>query len=366
MKYVSQISLMGLVILMLASCSNESQFTGWQTEVFDATRVTEAKVRTVVFANPSEDSDQHIRAIAFDRGSNAAGHFRMDKITVGTKVVTPIDIVVPPSSKVAVSISYSPQNLEITKATYGGWTTGEEERWIPKNPEDVEGELVKTIVQRAVIEVVYDYPKEGIYYVQVVGEALPGPHGEKEAGGAFATCTPGGGVMCYEGGFSLDIPALAPGGPKPLEITGPIKFLASDGTLTLRMDDFPYVIYYLRSTEIPQLPSGVTATLVISGAADSEATGSFDGARIMMKGVDFRIRVTLGELSIDQIKQGMSAMVDFVISDLEITTIKPLDQGAITMRLETTLPQNPTGNELFDQFLSGVKIVGVMEGKIEY
>ncbi len=134
----------------------------------------------------------------------------------------------------------------------------------------------------------------------------------------------------------------------------------------MRMEEFPLVIYILKSSDIPQLPSGTSATLVISGALGEEATGTFDGARLALKGVAFRVRIALGELGIDQIKQGIPALIDFVMSDLEIKTIKPLDQGAITLHMETSLPQNPSGNQLFDQFLSGAQIIAVMEGKLVY
>ena len=109
----------------------------------------------------------------------------------------------------------------------------------------------------------------------------------------------------------------------------------NDGEVKLRMDDFPYAIMVLRSEEIPQLPSGVTATLVVSGGQNKEADGTFDGSRLMLTGVVFRIRVALGELTLDQIKQGLSPLVDFELSDLKIETTKPLTQGAITLHLET-------------------------------
>ena len=147
-------------------------------------------------------------------------------------------------------------------------------------------------------------------------------------------------------------------------MTGPIKMNINDGTATMRMDDFPLVLYVLRSSDIPQLPSGVTATLVLSGGKGVEANGTFDGSRLSIKDITFRIRVALGELTIEQVKQGMSALVDFEIPNLEIETIKPFNQGAITLHLDTKLPQNPSGNELFDQFLSGAEVIAILEGEL--
>lgn len=353
-------------LAILASCSESGQFTGWQTEEFAQTAVTESVTKTFALVNNSEDREQHITGITFDRGSNAAGHFRMERLMVGEVEVQPNDIVIPPKSSLKVTVTYAPMNLQTSEASYGGWETGKPKRFLPKHPDDVGKEDTEPVIHRAIIEAIFDYPGDGIFFVQLVGEAVPGPGGEEEAGGAFATCAPGDGVACYTGGFALDIPKLAPGGPKELEITGPIRFNITGGAATMRMDDFPFVIYLLRSSDIPQLPTGVTATLVLSGSQGVEAQGTFDGARISIKGISFRIRVALGELTVDQIKQGMSAMVDFDLSDLEIETIKPLNQGAITMKLETTIPENPSGNELFDQFLSGAEVTAIMEGELAF
>lgn len=365
MKRIFFISL--VIFLLLAGCSGSGgQFSSWQTEEFEETEITASTTRIFALANPSDEREQHIRAIAFDRGSNSQGHFRIDRVMVGDRDTPPSDIVIPPGSSLKVQVTYSPLNLKTSYASYGGWTTGEPRRWTPRHPQDTGKKGDEAIIHRAIIEAVYDYQREGIFFVQLVGRARPGPNGETEAGGAFVSCTPGGGTACYTGGFVLDIPQLAPGGPKPLELTGPIRFNFSGGSATMRMDDFPLVIYYLRSSEVPQLPSGVSATLVISGAQGEEASGTFDGVRLKVTGVVFRIRVALGELSLDQVKQGMSALVDFNVPDLEITTIKPLTQGDITLHLETTLVQNPSGNELFDQFLSGARVVAIMEGNLVF
>jgi len=357
---------MALMLVLSSACSEGGSFVVFETEVFGTTAVTEATSKTIILGNSSYEEEQHIRAIAFDRGSNAAGHFRIDGLEVGGQLVESSDIVIPPGSSLQVTVTYAPMDLDPSTAAYGGWVTGDNERWIPKHPDEVGNEEEGPIYHRAILEAVYDYPKDGIFYVQLVGDAEEGPDGEEQAGGAFATCIPGGGTACYTGGFALDMPQLAPGGPQELEITGPIRFGMSGGEVTLRMDDFPYAIMYLRSEEIPQLPSGVTATMVISGAVGVEATGTFDGTRITIDGVGFRIRIALGELGAEQIKQGISAMVDFELEDMTIETIRPLAQGMITMRLETTIPQDPSGNELFDQFLSGTTVIAIMEGELAF
>ncbi len=355
-----------VALVVLCSCSEGGSFVVFETELFGTTAITEAMSKTIILGNSSETEEQHIRAIAFDRGSNAAGHFRIDGMSVGGQLVESSDIVIPPGSSLQVIVTYAPMDLDPSTAAYGGWVTGDNERWIPKHPDEVDQEEGGPIYHRAILEAVYDYPKEGIFYVQLVGDAEEGPDGEEQAGGAFATCIPGGGTACFTGGIALDLPQLVTGGPKDLEITGPIRLSMSGGEVSLRMDDFPYAIMYLRSEEIPQLPSGVTATMVISGATGVEATGTFDGTRIALDGVGFRIRVALGELGVEQIKQGISAMVDFELDDLTLETVQPLAQGMITMKIETTIPENPSGNELFDQFLSGVSVIVIMEGELAF
>lgn len=360
--YIIMIAALGV----FSACSSNEQFVGWQTETFDKTPITGSVSKTFVLGNSSDDKEQHIRGIAFDRGTNGAGHFSIAGMKVGDRDVAQDDIVVPPGSALSVTINYAPLNLETSIADFGGWITGGDERWTPKHPDEVANASVSSdaAIHRAMIVVVYDHPKEGIFYVQLVGEAEKGPNGESDSGAASASCSPGNGTACYTGGFALDIPQLAPGGPKPLEMTGPIKIGISGGAASMKMEDFPFVIYYLRAEEIPQLPSGVTATLVLSGAEGYEATGTFDGSRLTLEGVAFRIRVTLGELSVDDVKGGMSAMVDFDLTDLEITTITPLDQGEITLHMEAAIPNNPSGNDIFDQFLSGISVIAFMEGEL--
>lgn len=365
---MKRLLIMTLFVLALAACESETQFTAWRTEAFDRTAVTESSTRTFMLANPSTEEDQHLRAIAFDRGSNSAGHFRIESVEVGNQSVDETDVVLPPGGVLTVTVTYSPKNLETTKASYGGWVTGEEERWIPKHPDEAAKKSPDedTAIHRAIIEAVYDYPKEGICFVQLVGEAEPGPKGEDESGGGSATCEAGNGVACYTGGFSIDIPQLSPGGPQTLELTGPVRMSLSDGVIKMLMDDFPYAIMYLSSEDTPQLPSGVTVTIIISGSEGVTAEGTFDGSRIAIDKASFRIRAAMGELTADDIRQGISALVDFDIPDLVFETTKPLTEGSITLHLETKLPNNPSGNELFDQFLSGADVIVIMEGEFKF
>lgn len=368
MKFYFKYTLIFFATLVFYSCSG-SQFVGWQQEFFEETGVTEVSTKEIVIGNSEDTEEQHIRGINFDKGSNSAGHFRIDSITVGNRTESLTDLIVPPGSALKVKISYSPLNLETTVANYGGWETGREERWIPKPLDEIEDEKnnkFEPAIHRAILNAVYDKPNEGIVIIELVGTAVPGPNGEIEAGRAGGTCVPGDGVACYTGSFAMDIPKLVSGGPQELNLTGPIRLNITGGQASLRMDDFPPVLMYLRSSEIPELPSGISASLIISGVPGEVAEGTFDGTRLTLRGVDFRVRVVLGELAPEDVTPGLVAIVDFTIEDLELTTSEPLSGGNITMRIETTLDDAPSGNALFDQFLSGAKIIVIMQGQLAY
>jgi hypothetical protein len=366
MKKYLRNSFVLLAGLLLVSCS-ASQFTGWQQEFFDETQVTSSSTKEIILGNANETEEQHIRGLNFDKGSNSDGHFRIDSVKVGAKTVGLTDVIVPPGSALTITATYMPLNLETSVASYGGWDTGYEDRWIPKPLEELQAEekTFEPAIHRSIINAVYDYPKDGILAVELVGTAVPGPNGEIEAAGAGGPCTPGDGIACYTGGFAMEIPSLS-AGAQDLTLTGPIRFNISGGAASLYMDDFPPVLMYLRSSEIPELPAGISASLIISGVSGEIAEGTFDGSRLTLRGVDFRVRVVLGELSPEEVTPGLVAMVDFAIENLELTTTEPLSGGNITLHVETTLGDAPSGNALFDQFLSGTKIIVMMQGQLAY
>ncbi len=354
-----------LFLSIFVSCSG-NQFAEYHIENFDTTQVTTSTQKVIYVANNDTSEEQHIRVIAFDKGSNSAGHFRMDSAKVGDQSVGTKDIVIPPGSALSITVTYAPLNMETTFANYGGWETGRPDRFVPyptgERPEKDDG----TAIHRAILQASYDYPRSGLIQIELVGQAIVGPNGEIEAGGKPGECIAGDGVACYTGGFAVDIPQLYSGGPRDLELGGAVKFTLSGGEATMRMDDFPPALMVLRYTEIPELPPGVVGTLVISGGQGKAATGTFDGSRITMKDVVFRIRFVLGEATAADVTPGMASMIDFEVPNLEIETIEPLSQGNITLHLETTLSEKPSGNDLFDQFLSGAKVVVVMKGQLAF
>lgn len=357
-----------LLHLAVSSCSGD-QFAAWQQETFEVTAVTESTQKIIYIKNTSADKEQHVRSIAFDKGSNADGNFTLNSVKTGDQTVGKKDIVVPPGSSLALIVTYSPVNLETTYANYGGWETGKPKPWLPGPAEDVSNnEEEEEAIHRALLLASYDYPKDGLVQIELVGIAVPGPEGEISTGGDTpGECSPGGGTACYTGGFAVDIPELYSTGPKELELTGSVKFNISGGEISLRMDDFPPAFIVLGSDEVPKLPSGVTITLIISGSSGATATGTFDGSRITLNEVSFRVRIALSERTAEEITAGgLAYEVDFDISNLEITTTEPLAQSMITMHLETTLPDKPSGNDLFDQYLSGANVILIMQGELLY
>ena len=356
------INLIGLMIVLLVGCSEDDQFSKWETRTFQKTRVTESSMLEVLIANASDSDEQHVTAIALNQGADPSGHFQIMSVKVGNREVDLNDIVIPPSGKLKVTLGYAPLNMITSVADYGNWETGQAPRWVPGQSENASNK--SEAIHRAVLQLSYDYPNDGLLFIQIVGLATPGPNGETDAGGGAGECYPGGGVACYSGGFAIDIPSLYSTGPKDLELTGAIKFQIQGGNVTLDMNNFPPVLMYLRSEEIPQLPSGVTATLIISGSPDELASGTFDGSRLELSDVSFRARVVLGEVIQENVTPGMSAMVDFTISGLEMTTISQLENGKITLHMETTLPDSPSNNPLFDEFLSSAQIIVIMNGQL--
>ncbi|MFH1875176.1 MAG: hypothetical protein ABH859_08375 [Pseudomonadota bacterium] len=358
-------------LLSMVSCSGD-QFSSWRVENFEVTPITMQDQKIIFIQNPDQEKEQHIRGIGFDKGSNAVGHFQINAVELSGQNVGLQDIVVPPGGSLAIIAVYEPQNMETTFANYGGWETGHPERWIPGSPEEVEERMQeqqqaeREAIHRSILQATYDYPKEGVIQIELVGFARPGPHGETVAGGIPGECNPGGGIACYSGGFAIDIPQLYAGGPRELELAGDVKFRLNGSEISIEMEDFPVALMVLRSEEIPELPSGVTATLIISGSEDVIATGTFDGSRINLEGVSFRVRFVLGELLPEDITAGVAAMADFDIPNLKVTTTEPYSQGSITMHLETTLSDSPTGDALFDQFLSNANVIVVMKGQLQF
>ena len=97
----------------MVSCSGD-QFSSWRVEDFDVTPITMQAQKTIFIKNSDEEKEQHIRGIGFDKGSNAAGHFRIDGIELSGLDVGMQDIIIPPGSSLAIIASYEPQNLDTT------------------------------------------------------------------------------------------------------------------------------------------------------------------------------------------------------------------------------------------------------------
>jgi len=377
-----------LATIFSASCSeDDGQYALYYREFVGETEVGGSVTKQIVFRNPSVDSVQHLVGLNFDAGQNTDGNFQVEKVEIGGVAVNPRDkdISVPPGSILQVYIKYRPLNLNTTVANFGGWRTGEVERYEPREPgkaESADKTMEKLLgkkepdlsydkdsaIHRAIFAAVYDYPTVGVVQIELVGKAHVGPNGERSAGGGGSgECPDGSGVLCYKGGFAMELPDIMNTGPSPLTITGPIAFNISGTSVNLDMTTFPSALLVLKGNGPGEPLEGKpinAISLVISGPEGVTASGTFDGTNLDVNGVAFRIRVVLGEISEKDITPGLQAAVDFVIKDLQLKTKKPYTNGSITLGIETTLGKEPSGNPMFDQMLGGLKVNVVMDGEL--
>ena len=353
--------------LVFAACSEADQFASYQREVLGEVSIGSSVSKQIVLQNPSIDGVQHIVGLNFEAGDNAAGHFRIDNVEVGGVAQNPRDkdISVPAGSILQIYITYEPLNLQTSVADYGGWRTGAIEAMSSLVGKASDEDIV---YHRAIVAVVYDRPQIGIVEIEVIGEALPGPNGEVTAvGGSQGECAGDAGTACYTGGFAIELPDIMAGGPKQLKMTGPAVFEISGSSLAIDMGTFPAVLLVLEGNGPGEPLEGKpinAVSIIISGTEDVTATGTFDGSRLELNGVAFRIRVVLGEITEADITPGLQAAVDFDIKDISLTTSKPYTNGSITLMVEAVLSKQPSGNPMFDQFLGGTRVVVTMDGTL--
>ncbi|MDO8528133.1 MAG: hypothetical protein Q7T03_10680 [Deltaproteobacteria bacterium] len=356
-----------LLLLFAATACEPKNFTAWQTEDFDNVPITQSVTRTISLRNPSAKDVQTLLGIGFDGASDGKENFRIDSVTVGTRLVGQKDIVVPPGSSVNIQVTYEPRNLNITHADYGGWITGETPRFKPYKPgEAPPAPDLSIAVQRVVLLAVYDVPHTGITQIELIGHAIPGPNGELSLPeGGVGECEAGGGIGCFTGNFSIDIPKLFTTGPQETPLVGPIRFSVGD-IASLRMGDMPPMVLPLKGNGPGEPLEGqpVSAvSIIIRGAPDVTATGTFNGSLMELQDLSFRVQVVVGEVDAKDVA-GVTPLVDFTIDKLKMTTEEPLTDGNITMKIGTTLAQNPSANPIFDKFLGGVEIIVRFKGKL--
>jgi len=369
------------------ACSGHKQFSDYQREFLGHVAVGEKITKEIVIQNTSLTETHHIEGLNFDAANNTAGHFRIEKVEVGGVPQNPRDrdITVPPASMVQIFVTYQPLNLETTISNAGGWSTGREERYVPKQPEEdssatkAMGDMLTSknveldddakAIHRAVIAVVYDQPRVGILLVEVVGTAQEGPNGETTAvGSGGGSCPEGSGIICYSGGFAIELPDIMTGGARQLKLSGPIVFESSGSNLTLDMTAFPSALLVMKGNGPGEPLEGQpinAISLVISGSEGVSASGTFDGSNIDVNGISFRIRVVLGELKESDVNPGLQSTVDFSVKDVTIKTSKPLTNGTITLVAEAVLDKEPSGNPAFDQVLGNTRVVVTMDGNLE-
>ncbi|MBI2974342.1 MAG: hypothetical protein HYY43_01965 [Deltaproteobacteria bacterium] len=381
----------------ISSCGGGGdQFASYKREYLGKAQIGSSVTKQITLQNPSLSKVQHISGLNFDTGTNSSGNFRIDKVEVGGVAQNPKtkDISIPAGSILQIYITYEPLSLDTTIANYGGWATGQEARWSPKKPPEKdknETDAVKAMTvliskdapientpieedseedaatHRAIIAAVYDYPQAGTVQIEVVGEAIAGPEGEISATGGGGECPDAADTLCYTGGFAIELPDIMATGPKELKMTGPAVFKLVGSTVTTDMSTFPAELLVLKGNGPGEPLEGKpinAVSIVLSGAEGVTATGTFDGSRLEINGIAFRIRVVLGEITEADINPGLQAAVDFAIKDLTLETTKPFTNGSITLKIDTTLSKEPSGNAMFDQFLGNARVVVTMDGTL--
>ncbi|MBI4366434.1 MAG: hypothetical protein HY543_06420 [Deltaproteobacteria bacterium] len=225
---------------------------------------------------------------------------------------------------------------------------------------------------RALVILTYDHPGEGVVQIELVGHAVPGPNGELTApgGGGAPTeageCEPGGTTACFTGQFAIDLPGLMSGGPVTADLSGPLPLTIDGSRVELQMSRFPPVLFIVKGNgpgePLEGKPVGVIS-LVISGAPELVAMGSFDGAALDLGDVGFRVRIYLAEIAIED-ADATTAPADFLVHGLTLTTTEPFADGAIRLRIETTLSDRPANDALIDPFLAGAKVIVELAGTL--
>lgn len=378
--------------LIAAACSGTPiPFAAYQQETFGETAITTAQEKTVRLANPYPDEPQHIRVIAFDAGGNAGGHFQIKRVVAGERELPPKDVVIPGGSVVEITFAYVPKNLTTTRASWGGVETGQPARNEPQVPKSVYPNPLYTLagaiphprrfqgkaaaappqaIHRALVILTYDHPGEGVIQIELIGRAVPGPKGEMSVAGGVTTpgeCVAEGTTACFTGQFGVELPGLMKGGPALVELAGPLPITIEDAAATIAMNAFPPALFVVKGNgpgePLEGKPIGAI-TLVVTGAPDLVATGTFDGSSLQLNGIGFRIRLYLAELTLED-AETTTAPVDFLVTDLMLTTATPLAGNTMTLQIETTLGSAPSGNPLVDPFLAGAKVVVTLDGMLQ-
>ncbi|MBI2346771.1 MAG: hypothetical protein HYV03_07845 [Deltaproteobacteria bacterium] len=374
-----------------------------------ACRGGSAPFAVVRLVNPYADEPQHVRAVGFDAGGNSDGHFRIRHAVAGGRELGLTDLVIPAGGMLELSIEYSPRNLETTRAGYGGWETGVPARQVPQAPEttnNVQSILLGANVDhspphpllrqtsggqasreggrwrgaaasneathRALVVLTYDYPQEGVLQIELIGTAVPGPNGEVSAAGpagpaTSGECSPSGTTACFQGRFSIELPGLMTAGPVAVDLTGLLPIAIDGNSATMVMNQFPPALFVVKGNGPGEPLEGKpidAISIVISGAPDVVATGTFDSGTLSLSDLGFRIRIYLSELSLEA-ADAATAPADFLVTGLSLVTTTPAVEGTTAWRIETTLGATPSGNPLIDPFLGGARVLVVLEGTLQ-
>ncbi len=368
MKYTYYIAAL-VAVLTLGACTKPGVFSDYRREVFPQTAINDTTDKVIRVVNPHTDQVQKVGGIDFDGGGNPDGNFEVSHIVVAGKIVPKTNVVIPAGDTMEIHLAYHPQKLKTTFASYGGWLTGEPVREHPLSPGETLPKPDTTAIHRGMLDVTYHYPEEGIVQIELVGTAVAGKNGETESGGlAGGDCVAKDTTACFKGNFTINIAGLIKGDPVAYPISAPVPIQIEAGTARMVMDKFPYVLIVLKGNGPGEPLEGqpISAiSIVVSGAKGITAIGTFDGSAISLSGVGMRIRIAPGEILAADVNPSMAAMGDFEIRDIPLVTSEPLTSGNIAFKMETSLTDKPSGNEIIDGFLHGAKVTVDMKGTLE-
>lgn len=124
----------GLVLCLGCGCSRSLPFAEYQREYFERTAITATSTQVVKLENPHPSEPQRVSLVTFSGGGNEGGHFKLEGVFLGERELPTSDVLIPPGAAIELHLSYTPRDLDTTRALFGGCETGQPERHTPQAP----------------------------------------------------------------------------------------------------------------------------------------------------------------------------------------------------------------------------------------
>lgn len=238
--------ILGTLSLMTACSGDTDQMSGIVASVAFDTIACKPFEREVLFRNPNTEAAQRFMGVYIEPGSNPEGYFKLTKVRVNDSEYPVLggasaDILVPPGSNVAATVTYNPKAITKNKNRH-----------------------------RAVLTFLFNGPDLGVVQYELLGNAqtMYEGCGEGPEGDVYSfTVDQVDFTIVGEGfdnnQFSMTIPGS--------DVSRPFKFYVVDGVATMYKEEFPEF-----QIDGDELPAALTVTL-----SDDEVTGTFDGSALV-------------------------------------------------------------------------------------